>query len=117
MFGGSKRSDTRRGTASPNRDNREEVERGEKGAIDEKKEGGADIGALGGGKEEKEENIIDINELLARCVQGLGRPLRVRIMQSIELRTSVEVLYHLTDLLSFYEETFKGLACTENAVR
>lgn len=55
-------------------------------------------------------------ELLARCLQGLGRPLRVRIMQTLENRAGLEVLYPLTDLLTFYEQTFYELVPMENAV-
>eukprot|EP00598_Pedospumella_elongata_P010656 CAMPEP_0185015088 /NCGR_PEP_ID=MMETSP1098-20130426/99657_1 /TAXON_ID=89044 /ORGANISM="Spumella elongata, Strain CCAP 955/1" /LENGTH=696 /DNA_ID=CAMNT_0027544203 /DNA_START=42 /DNA_END=2129 /DNA_ORIENTATION=+ len=59
---------------------------------------------------------LTIPELLARCVQGLGRPLRVRILQTLETKSSLEVLYSLTDLLSFYQETFLRITPTENAV-
>jgi hypothetical protein len=59
---------------------------------------------------------LSIHDLLARCLQGLGRPLRVRIMQSLETRAGLEVLYTLTDLLSFYESTFSVLVKKENAV-
>lgn len=59
---------------------------------------------------------LSIHDLLARCLQGLGRPLRVRIMQSLETRAGLEVLYTLTDLLSFYESTFTVLVKKENAV-
>lgn len=59
---------------------------------------------------------LTIPELLARCVQGLGRPLRVRILQTLETKSTLEVLYSLTDLLSFYQETFLRITPTENAV-
>lgn len=59
---------------------------------------------------------LSIPQLLARCLQGLGRPLRVRIVQTLETKSSLEVLYSLTDLLSFYEETFARITPVENAV-
>lgn len=59
---------------------------------------------------------LSIPQLLARCLQGLGRPLRVRIVQTLETKSSLEVLYSLTDLLSFYEETFQRITPVENAV-
>jgi hypothetical protein len=37
-------------------------------------------------------------------------------MQSLESRAGIEVLYTLTDLLSFYEETFRTIIRKENAV-
>jgi hypothetical protein len=55
-------------------------------------------------------------QLLARCLQGLGRPLRVRIVQTLETKSSLDVLYSLTDLLSFYEATFARITPVENAV-
>lgn len=54
--------------------------------------------------------------LLARCVQGLGRPFRVRVMQTLEANCSVEILYALADLLAFYEGTFRRLIKGENAI-
>jgi cell fate (sporulation/competence/biofilm development) regulator YlbF (YheA/YmcA/DUF963 family) len=59
---------------------------------------------------------LSIPQLLARCLQGLGRPLRVRIVQTLETKSSLDVLYSLTDLLSFYEETFSRITPVENAV-
>jgi hypothetical protein len=59
---------------------------------------------------------LSVPDLLARCLQGLGRPLRVRISQTLESRASLEELYVLTDLLSFYENTFSNLVKVENAV-
>ena len=59
---------------------------------------------------------LTIQDLLSRCLQGLGRPLRVRIMQSLETHAGLEVLYTLTDLLSFYEKTFSMLVEKENSV-
>ena len=58
-------------------------------------------------------------ELLGRCLQGLGRPLRARIMQTLDgssTRTSLDVLYTLTDLLAFYETTLARILPMENAV-
>ena len=37
-------------------------------------------------------------------------------MQSLETRAGLEVLYVLTDLLSFYETTFNNIVKSENAV-
>jgi hypothetical protein len=59
---------------------------------------------------------LSIPQLLARCLQGLGRPLRVRIVQTLETKSSLDVLYSLTDLLSFYEDTFARITPVENAV-
>jgi hypothetical protein len=59
---------------------------------------------------------LSVSELLARCLQGLGRPLRVRIMQALETRSGIEILYTLTDLLAFYETTFHRIVPMENAV-
>lgn len=59
---------------------------------------------------------LSVQELLARCLQGLGRPLRVRIVQTLESRASLEVLYTLTDLLCFYEITFAKIIPIENSV-
>ena len=36
---------------------------------------------------------LTLPELLARCLQGLGRPLRVRIMQTLESRTGLKTNY------------------------
>lgn len=68
-----------------------------------------------------EENVgelqgLSVHELLARCLQGLGRPLRVRLTQTLESRTGLEVLYTLADLLCFYEKTFSDAVPMENAV-
>ena len=54
--------------------------------------------------------------LLARCVHGLGRPLRVRVMQTLEANGSVDTLYALADLLAFYKSTFQRLITGENAI-
>jgi hypothetical protein len=59
---------------------------------------------------------LSIPELLSRCLQGLGRPLRVRIIQTLENNYKLEVLYSLTDLLTFYCETFNRIVPLENAV-
>lgn len=59
---------------------------------------------------------LSVNELLARCLQGLGRPLRVRVQQTLESRISVGVLYSLIDLLTFYEVKFDRMVKIENAV-
>ena len=64
---------------------------------------------------------LSVQEMLIRCLQGLGRPLRLRITQTLEAHSSIatagaEVLYSLTDLLSFYEQTFHKIIKLENAV-
>lgn len=60
--------------------------------------------------------LSSTHDLLARCLQGLGRPLRVRIMQTLESNSSLEMLYLLADLLRFYESTFASIIKVENAV-
>lgn len=59
---------------------------------------------------------LNVQEMLARCLQGLGRPLRARIIQTLEGRAGLEALYTLTDLLCFYEITFNKVVPIENAV-
>jgi hypothetical protein len=59
---------------------------------------------------------LNVHEMLARCLQGLGRPLRSRIIQTLEGRAGLEALYTLTDLLCFYEITFNKVVPIENAV-
>jgi hypothetical protein len=59
---------------------------------------------------------LSVQELLSRCLQGLGRPLRMRVLQSLEGRVSVSALFSLHDLLTFYEGTFARLLRSENAV-
>ena len=59
---------------------------------------------------------LSIPELLARCLQGLGRPLRVRVAQTLENKSTVEMLYCMTDLLTFYEATLQRIVPIENAV-
>jgi len=83
-------------------------------------EGTAGTGAAGETVEvaeaDGEARGLSIPELLARCLQGLGRPLRVRIVQTLETKSGLETLYSLTDLLSFYEQTFHRILPMENAV-
>lgn len=59
---------------------------------------------------------MPLQEMLSRCVHGLGRPLRVRIMQTLESKPVLEVLYAILDLLAFYEATFSKILPVENAV-
>lgn len=59
---------------------------------------------------------LSLNELIARCVQGLGRPLRVRISQTLEAYQPIETLYSILDVLAFYEAIFQRLVPIENAV-
>lgn len=64
----------------------------------------------------KEETCLSIEELLARCIQGLGRPLRMRILQSLEGNVTISAHYSLHDLLGFYESNFNRIVKAENAV-
>lgn len=59
---------------------------------------------------------LTVPELLAACLQGLGRPLRVRLSQTLETRQTVDSLYLIVDLLGFYEVTFQKIVQVENAV-
>jgi hypothetical protein len=61
-------------------------------------------------------SYLSMTEFLARTVQGVGRPLRVRITQTLENNPSLEVLFALADLLAFYENTFAKIIRMENAV-
>jgi len=40
----------------------------------------------------------------------------VRIIQTLETKTALDILYSLTDLLAFYQETFYKILPIENAV-
>jgi conserved oligomeric Golgi complex subunit 6 len=62
-------------------------------------------------------NILSIPEILASCLEGLGRPLRVRIMQAMEnCGRNIEILYTIADLLCFYKNTLSETLTKENAV-
>jgi hypothetical protein len=65
-----------------------------------------------------EMKTYSVQEMLVRCLQGLGRPIRVRIMQTLESKSqSIEVLYALLDLLTFYEATFaRTIGSSDNSV-
>mmetsp|Transcript_10088 Transcript_10088/g.15282 ORF Transcript_10088/g.15282 Transcript_10088/m.15282 type:complete len:682 (-) Transcript_10088:85-2130(-) len=66
----------------------------------------------------KSDELLSLEELLARCVHGLGRPLRVRIMQTLENRVhTIEEVYAISDLLYFYSSTFKKILPVENSVQ
>lgn len=95
------------------------------GAEDPSREGGSGGNGGSGGEDEEDGDEgttqpalvgLTLPDLLARCLQGIGRPLRVRIMQTLESRAGLEVLYTLTDLLAFYEITFHRVVPVENAV-
>jgi len=87
------------------------------GAVEESASGASEGGDTDGGSAAPPTLVgLTLPELLARCLQGLGRPLRVRIMQTLESRAGLEVLYTLTDLLAFYEITFHRVVPVENAV-
>lgn len=61
---------------------------------------------------------LTVPELLVRCLGGLGRPLKARIMQTLTNGNGgPEVLYSLTDLLCFYDTTFSRIVSLENAVQ
>lgn len=63
------------------------------------------------------QGFYSLHELLVRTLQGLGRPLRMRILQLLETHaSSLDTLYALADLLVFYQETFWRLVPLENAV-
>lgn len=58
-----------------------------------------------------------MEELLVRAVQGLGRPLRLRILQLLDTHPGqLDTLFALADLLSFYQQTFWRVLAVENAV-
>jgi conserved oligomeric Golgi complex subunit 6 len=71
-----------------------------------------------------------IPELLVRCLSGLGRPLKVRILQTLEnLRsssssgssssshgTTLATLYLLCDLIQFYSKTYSRILSLENSI-
>mmetsp|Transcript_5840 Transcript_5840/g.8718 ORF Transcript_5840/g.8718 Transcript_5840/m.8718 type:complete len:717 (-) Transcript_5840:154-2304(-) len=82
--------------------------------VAEKEEG--DAHHVEGSKSATQLGALSVPELLARCLQGLGRPLRVRIVQTLESRAGLEVLYAMSDLLAFYEATFHRIVPIENAV-
>lgn len=80
-------------------------------------------GAEGSVKDDISPVGLSIQEMLVRCLQGLGRPLRVRVTQTLDSNTSlvnggsgVSILYSLTDLLAFYEKTLSAILPLENAV-
>lgn len=47
-----------------------------------------------------------VEELLIKIIQGLGRPLKMRLSQTLENNTTLETLYAITDLLTFYQTMF-----------
>lgn len=59
-----------------------------------------------------------LEELVVRTVQGVGRPLRMRILQLLETHVaSWDVLYALADLLVFYQQLFaRSMLQSENAI-
>ena len=62
-------------------------------------------------------HILSIHEILSSCAEGLGRPLRVRVMQAMEnCNREVETLYTVADLLCFYKNTIADTLPKENAV-
>jgi conserved oligomeric Golgi complex subunit 6 len=94
---------------------KEAVSAGTAEGADKEGEGDGEVDGEGSAKQQALVGL-SVTELLARCLQGLGRPLRVRITQTLESRAGLEVLYTLTDLLCFYEQTFGRLVPIENAV-
>lgn len=62
-------------------------------------------------------NILSIPEILASCVEGLGRPLRVRTLQALQnCGQNIEVLYTVADLLCFYKDTIADTLQKDNSV-
>lgn len=60
---------------------------------------------------------LSIPELLVRCLGGLGRPLKARVVHTLTSRSGgVESLYLLTDLLCFYNTTFERILPLENSI-
>lgn len=55
-------------------------------------------------------------DILARIVQTVAKPLRIRILQTLENHNSIDILYGLADLLLFYETIFLKLLSIENAI-
>lgn len=55
-------------------------------------------------------------DILARIVQTVAKPLRIRILQTLENHNSIDILYGLADLLLFYETIFLKLLPIENAI-
>jgi conserved oligomeric Golgi complex subunit 6 len=88
-----------------------------------------------GEEEPRKELSNSIPELLVRCLSGLGRPLKVRILQTLEnLRSSsasassssssssshghssLATLYLLCDLILFYSQTYARILPLENSI-
>ena len=68
-------------------------------------------------EEKKKCKILSISEILSQCLEGLGRPLRVRIMQALEnCGKDIEKLYVIADLLHFYMDTISETLDVENSV-
>jgi hypothetical protein len=62
-------------------------------------------------------NEYNPNDFLSRIISSLGKPLRVRILQTLENNTSIDILYGLADLLVFYERIiFKLVPIEGNAI-
>lgn len=62
-------------------------------------------------------NILSIPEILTSCLQGLGRPLRVRIMQALEnCGSNINLLFTVADLLCFYKNTISETLSTDNSI-
>jgi conserved oligomeric Golgi complex subunit 6 len=71
---------------------------------------------------ERSEKITQLKDtlaaLLVRCLSGIGRPFKVRVMQALESKSSsMEVLYSLSDLLMFYSSTFQRILPLENSIQ
>jgi conserved oligomeric Golgi complex subunit 6 len=57
-------------------------------------------------------------DLLVRCLHGLGRPLKARILQILgNVGRDIEVLYSIGDLLMFYASTLTKMVPVSNSVQ
>jgi hypothetical protein len=62
-------------------------------------------------------NTTNIQEILVKVIHGLGRPLKMRLSQTLENNNTLETLYAIADLLTFYQSMFyKILPQTENII-
>jgi len=72
------------------------------------------------GKSATQLGALSVPELLARCLQGLGRPLRVRIVQTLESRAGLEVNNRSITVHSIHLQSLfylsSGAVCDERPV-
>ena len=63
-------------------------------------------------------DAVFVQDLLVRCLHGLGRPLKARITQVLSnLCDDSEVLYSIGDLLMLYDDIFMRLVPLSNSVQ